>query len=286
MNYSELLSQGREALQQAEVPDAATDAWLLLNYITKMPRSEYLMKMVDEVPTQQKRDYTEAVARRCDRVPLQHITGTQSFMGLDFKVNEHVLIPRQDTEVLVERALGLLKPGDRILDLCTGSGCILLSLLKLGPTSCAGAGVDISREALEVARENAESLGLQATFLLGDLFAALPTEEHSEASKFNLITSNPPYIPSRVISTLMPEVRDHEPHLALDGTADGLEFYRRICQEAPSYLEAGGHLVFEIGHDQGEAVAELMRSAGFEGVTVEKDLAENDRVVYGHNHPA
>ncbi len=286
MKYNELLRMGEQRLEAAGVPDAKVDAWLLLSFVYKIDRQQYLLHLLDDASTNCEAAYNHVLERRLAREPLQHITQSQFFMGLDFYVNKDVLIPRQDTEILVEKGLELLRAGggaqapslgNRILDLCTGSGCILLSLLHMGPVDCTGVGVDISPEALAVARTNAERLDLtnRVEFFEGDLFDPI-------SGKFNLITSNPPYIPTDVINGLMPEVRDFEPRVALDGTADGLAFYRRICEQAPFYLARGGYLLFEIGHDQGATVSNLMKSQGFLSVQVEKDLGNNDRIVFGH----
>lgn len=203
-------------------------------------------------------------------------------MGLSFQVNKHVLIPRQDTELLVEEAMRHLGDGMRILDLCTGSGCILLSLLKYS-NECEGIGIDISAEALEKAQENAQRLNIDAVFLAGDLFEPLAdfVSERTSDRLFDMIVSNPPYIETAVIDTLMPEVREHEPFGALDGGEDGLQFYRRIVAQAPAHLRRGAVLLFEIGCGQGEAVVELMQEAGFAEVKVLQDYAGLDRVVYG-----
>ena len=195
-------------------------------------------------------------------------------MGLTFRVNEHTLIPRQDTEILVEEGMRHMFDGMRILDMCTGSGCILLSLLKYS-NECEGTGVDISKEALKVAEENAERLGLKAEFIQGDLFENLPD------MKYDMIISNPPYIETAVIETLMPEVREHEPIQALDGMEDGLFFYQRIVEKAGGFLTKGGWLLFEIGYNQGEAVRELMKEKGFQNIEIVKDYAGLDRVVLG-----
>jgi release factor glutamine methyltransferase len=215
------------------------------------------------------------IEKRALRIPLQHITGVQEFMGLEFKVNEHTLIPRQDTEILVEEAMRHMCDGMRLLDMCTGSGCILLSLLKYS-NECEGIGVDISENALVVARENALRLGLDATFLAGNLFE--PVEGRG---LFDMIVSNPPYIETSVIPTLMPEVREHEPLNALDGSEDGLYFYREIVDKAINYLRKGGYLFFEIGYNQGKAVSKLMCDAGFCQINIIKDYAGLDRVVMG-----
>lgn len=196
-------------------------------------------------------------------------------MGLSFYVNEHVLIPRQDTEILVEETAKFLRDGMQFLDLCTGSGCILLSLLHL-KHGVEGTGVDLSPEALKVAKKNRERLGAKAALIQSDLFDKIE-------SAFDVIVSNPPYIKRAEIETLMDEVRLHEPYMALDGHEDGLYFYRKIAEEAPKYLRAGGGLFLEIGCDQGACVAELLRQQGFADVKVVKDLAGLDRVVEGFN---
>ena len=229
--------------------------------------------------------YMNCIAGRKQHVPLQHITGEQDFMGLTYIVNRNVLIPRQDTEVLVEEVMRHLHDGMRILDMCTGSGCILLSLLRYS-NDCTGVGVDISKEALRVAVQNtARILGAQAieqgkvTLQQGNLFDGLNPED-----KFDIIVSNPPYIKTSVIERLMPEVRDYEPHLALDGQEDGLFFYRQIIAQAGRFLMGGGMLFFEIGYDQGECVSRLMEEAGYIDIEVIKDFAGLDRVVFGGSH--
>lgn len=184
-----------------------------------------------------------------------------------------MLIPRQDTEILVEEAMRYLHDGMRILDLCTGSGCILLSLLHYS-NDCEGVGVDISQEALQVAAQNAELLGIKADFLKSDLYEKV-------TGKFDLLVSNPPYIERKVIPTLMEEVREYDPYIALDGGEDGLDFYRRIIGGAQDYLKRGGQILMEIGSGQAKAVSELLREAGFKEIDVCRDFASLDRVVSG-----
>ena len=223
MEYRSLYALGKEKLAAAGIPEADLDARLLLEYVCHTSRNDLLVHGDREVAETEQQAYEQLLAKRAEHIPLQQLTGEQEFMGLTFLVNEHVLIPRQDTEVLVEEVMKNLHDGFRILDLCTGSGCILLSLLHYS-NDCSGVGADLSEEALEVARKNAEQLGeSSALFVQGDLFA--PVE-----GKFEIIVSNPPYICSDVIPTLMEEVREHEPMQALDGGADGLDFYRKIIQ--------------------------------------------------------
>lgn len=274
MNYREAFETGKGALAAAGIEEAELDARLLLEEICGTDRNTLLVHGDRNVTEEELAQYKEMLEKRSAHIPLQQIIGRQSFMGLDFYVDENVLIPRQDTELLVEEALQELHDGMRILDMCTGSGCILLSLLKYS-NDCEGIGADISEEALKVAERNRVQLGLEnVAFIRSDLFEAVE-------GKFDLLVSNPPYICSDVIDTLMPEVREHEPRQALDGSADGLHFYRRILAECRAYLKPGGMLLFEIGYDQGEAVKRLMEENGFLEVEVKKDYGGLDRVVLG-----
>ena len=302
MTYRELYTQGKGTLAAVGITEADLDARLLLEYVCGTNRNDLLVHGDREVGAEQQERYEALLQQRAKRIPLQHLTGVQEFMGLEFQVNEHVLIPRQDTEILVEEVLKHLHDGMRLLDMCTGSGCILISLLHYS-NECEGVGADISAEALEVARRNAgKLLGVgwsetsEQVSLVVDADAQCPeaSSELPEAikfvesdlfenisGKFDIIVSNPPYICSDVIATLEPEVRDHEPRQALDGTADGLLFYRKIVEESRNYLVGGGKLFFEIGYDQGVSVSALMEQAGFVDVEVLKDYAGLDRVVYG-----
>lgn len=282
MTYREFYEYGKSRLAEAGIAEAGLDARILLEYVCHADRNELILYADRERSSMEEQFYRMVIEKRASRVPLQHITGEQVFMGLSFQVNEHVLIPRQDTEILVEEAMRHLGDGMRILDLCTGSGCILLSLLKYS-NECEGIGIDISEEALKTARENAERLGLDAVFLAGDLFGPLADfmSERTPDRLFDMVVSNPPYIETAVIDTLMPEVREHEPFCALDGGADGLQFYRRILAEAPAHMRRGAVLLFEIGCGQGEAVARLMQETGFVQVEVLQDYAGLDRVVCG-----
>ncbi len=275
MTLREAWNLGKKRLTAAEVPDADLDAWYLLEWCTGVSRSHYLAYPDEIISHDQEEQYRASLVKRERRIPLQQITGEQEFMGLSFYVNEHVLIPRQDTEILVEETAKFLRDGMQFLDLCTGSGCILLSLLHLKP-GVEGTGVDLSPEALKVAEKNRERLGAKAALIQSDLFDKIE-------SAFDVIVSNPPYIKRAEIETLMDEVRLHEPYMALDGHEDGLYFYRKIAEEAPKYLRAGGGLFLEIGCDQGVCVAELLRQQGFADVKVVKDLAGLDRVVEGFN---
>ena len=282
MTLKSLLAEGREVLTAAQIADADIDAWLLLQYVTGINRMMYLMEPDKSVSNEDTLAYHEVIARRATHYPLQYITHTQEFMGLDFYVDERVLIPRQDTEVLVEMALEFLKDGMTVLDMCTGSGCILISLAA-NRRLASGLGVDLSEGALEVAQKNARANGLdQLEWIQSSLLEAFENDlDKSDKLQVDMIVSNPPYIESEVIPTLMPEVRAHEPMMALDGFEDGLYFYREITANAPAYLKNKGYLLFGIGYNQGEAVADLMRMTGFVNIRIKKDLAGLDRGVYG-----
>ncbi len=292
MTYREALAWGQEQLRTAEVPDFALDAGYLLEFTSGRKHIDLVLDGREQMPDALFEKYRDCVRRRAQRIPLQQITGSQAFMGLDFMVNEHVLCPRQDTETLVEEGLtilALLQSGSaknsqanadreiRLLDLCTGSGCILISLLAFArgqETPIHGLAADLSPEALAVARENAKRNGVSAAFVLSDLFAEIE-------GSFDLITANPPYIPSGQLEDLMPEVRDHEPRMALDGDEDGLAFYRRIAGQAPDYLREGGWLLMEIAFDQGQAVRQMLSDGPFEEIEILQDLSGRDRVLKG-----
>ena len=275
MQYQEAYRIGKERLKSAEAPEADLEARLLLEFVCDTDRTTLFAHPEKEVSPEQMKQYEAFLAKREQRVPLSYITGRQSFMGLTFSVNENVLIPRQDTEILVEEVMKEPFDGSRILDLCTGSGCILLSLLHYS-NHCFGVGSDLSPEALSVAKENARRLEKeeQAQFIKSDLWEEV-------AGQFDIIVSNPPYIQTDVIETLMPEVREFEPRLALDGGRDGLAIYERILKDIGPHAKGGTRLYLEIGFDQGESVSRLAEAAGFTDVRVVKDYAGHDRVVCG-----
>lgn len=274
MQYQEIYRQGVSVLQKAGIEEAKLDARLLLEEVCATDRTALYAHGERELTPGEERAYLEKIGDRAERIPLQHILGQTEFMGLTFEVNRSVLCPRPDTEILVEEALKYLHDGMRILDIGTGSGCILLSLLRYS-NDCQGVGADISEKALQLAERNAKRLGIErAAFVKSDLFQEV-------GGKFEMIVSNPPYIRSAEIEGLMPEVRDHEPHTALDGGEDGLFFYREITAKAKNYLAGGGMLFYEIGYDQGEAVKDIMEENGFREVRVEKDFSGLDRVVSG-----
>lgn len=273
MTYKELLKYGEQTLCGRGIFNYTTDAWLLFQYVFKIKRLEYLMEPEKEAKEQDEARYKECIGTRGEHYPLQYITHEQNFMGLDFYVDERVLIPRQDTEVLAEHVLGFLKDEMSVLDMCTGSGCIITSLSANRNLSRA-VGADLSPGALEVASRNARENGqAHIEFIQSNLFENI-------TGKFDVIVSNPPYIPSGEIETLMREVKSYEPRMALDGSNDGLFFYRKIISSAADYLCEDGMLFFEIGCDQAEALKELLARAGYTDISVKKDLAGLDRVVY------
>lgn len=278
MTFFELWKWGEKRLADSGIREADLDAKYLLLEAFEMDLAHFLLREQEQVPSTdgRTREYSDAVLARASRVPLQYLTGKQDFMGLTFQVDERVLIPRQDTETLAELVLRENPEKNiRLLDLCTGSGCLAVSLAVLGGYEEVDAG-DISPDALEVAEENGRRLGGNVHFVESDLFSAL-----DPGKAYDVIVSNPPYIPTEVIEGLEPEVRDYEPRMALDGSGDGLAFYRRLAAESPSHLKPGGRLYLEIGWDQGESVEALLRENGFEDIEVVRDDAGNCRVVRG-----
>ena len=350
--WADVLNYGKKILKNAGIVEADLDAWYLFEQSFGISRAQYFLcarenivgSTAQKIAVQEQHGdllesgnaldcaelwlkeklsaYEHALKKRAARIPLQQIIGQQEFMGLSLFVNEHVLIPRQDTETLVELVLQEQKDKDiSILDMCTGSGCIAVSLKKLGGYAHVE-GADISEESLKVAKRNSEEIlenndvnndavssrteqiqnctnltnnqnkqdnseermvseasklsQAGVTFRHSDMFSNFP-----ETEQFDVIVSNPPYIPSAVIEELEPEVRDHEPRGALDGTADGLYFYRILAEECAKHLTPGGHVYFEIGYDQGMAVKELLDNHGFKDTRVIQDLAGKDRVVCG-----
>ncbi len=291
----EIIKIGQRQLEDAGVADAAIDAKELYCYMMGYDKVALMMHWQDILQDNQCEAYFDLIAKRAERTPLQHITGEQEFMGLPFKVSEAVLIPRQDTETMVEDAIELatkgtlrgsvyfdekaMKSGAEILDLCCGSGAIGISIAKNLPkakVSCS----DVSEAALAMAKENASRNGCKIKFVQSDLFAAKAFNGALGKKKFDLIISNPPYIESAEIEELEPEVRDHEPRIALDGGEDGLEFYRKIAGEAPEHLKKGGVLMLEIGYNQKETVKEILGQTGaYEKIIGLTDLAGKDRIV-------
>ena len=273
--YKDALEYGKQRLLECEIEDANLDAWLLLEYVSGISRSWYFVHEDEEISENDIEEYQILIEQRGKHIPLQQLTKEAYFYGMKFFVNENVLIPRQDTEVLVEQVLSLSKEIEnlKLLDMCTGSGCILLALLA-NLKQASGTGVDLSEKALEVAQRNSKELGIEVSWVQSDLFDKV-------SGSYDIIVSNPPYIETSVIEGLMDEVKLYEPRMALDGTEDGLFFYREITMQAGKYLKNNGILAFEIGYNQGKAVSEFMKENGYKEVQVLQDLAGLDRVVTG-----
>ncbi|MCM1282679.1 MAG: peptide chain release factor N(5)-glutamine methyltransferase [Muribaculaceae bacterium] len=275
MTYREAIAQGEQKLNQVGIVEAKNDAWLLLAMVCKIDHTFYYMHMDEEMTEEQLREFCSVIRKRAERVPLQYITGEQEFMGLSFHVNSDVLIPRQDTETLVEAALKQVRSGMKIMDMCTGSGCVLISILRHSH-GVTGFGYDISKQAIKVAKENARRHDVAAVFERSNLF-----DEVAERD-FDMIVANPPYIPTAEIVSLMPEVSQFEPVKALDGHEDGLFFYKEMLKECANYLKPQGSVLFEIGCEQGAMVSAMLKYAGYSDVRIVKDLAHRDRVVMGY----
>lgn len=272
MDWKTLLDEGAAYLNDAGILDAEQDAWYLLEFVTGMDRAAFFLHRWEESDETLVERYRDFIQKRMQHIPLQHLTGVQEFMGYSFLVNGDVLIPRQDTELLVEKVLPLL-PGRKALDLCTGSGCIAVSLALMEKTASVDAS-DVSEGALSVARQNAKRHGANVHFVKSDLLEQI-------SDSYDVIVSNPPYVASAVVDTLMSEVREFEPRIALDGGKDGLDFYRRIVRQAREHLRPGGMLWLEIGYDQGDSVPELLEREGYYEINLFRDYGGRNRVVCG-----
>jgi release factor glutamine methyltransferase len=282
MSYtlSEAVRDGAKRLAGHGVENAAFDSFALMSELNGMDRTYYLVHGNEAVTDGLYEKFNEYIERRCRREPLQHILGKAWFYGYEFTVNENVLVPRSDTEILVENVLAVSDETSRIIDMCTGSGCIILTLAKQGHL-LSGLGVDYSQKALAVAEKNREKLQAEnVEFIQSDLFKEKRLMQEY-IGKTDIVVSNPPYIPTKVIEGLSDEVRLFDPMLALDGHEDGLYFYRRITSQAKEFLTPGGFLFYEIGHDQSEAVENEMAQAGYTEIVTIKDFAGLDRVVRG-----
>lgn len=279
MTYKELLTLGENILKENEIIEYKVDAFNLFEHVFLMNKAALFLKATEDVDDEgKKEEYLGKINIRAKHIPLQYITLEQNFMGFKFYVNENVLIPRWDTEILVEKTMDLCKnintKNIEVLDMCTGSGCIAISIKKLCKNAVVTA-VDLSSNALLVAKKNAKNLEADITFYESDLFDKL------EGKQFDLIVSNPPYIRTKDIDELMDEVRLHEPFMALDGSEDGLRFYRKITEDATKHLKENGFLIYEIGCDQASEVRAIMENNGFDDIEIIKDLAGLDRVVFG-----
>lgn len=267
MTYKTLIDEGKRIIDS---PDGATEAMLLLEYVLHADRNELLIHPEKEVENEDAETFMTLVKRRASGEPVQYIIGSAPFYGLEFIVNPSVLIPRFDTEVLVEEVLKAVKEDDKILDLCTGSGCIAVSIKKYKPGAQVYAS-DISMDAIKIAKGNAEANDTDITFIHSDLL-------DNVGDGYDIIVSNPPYIKTAVIEGLDDIVKKHEPYIALNGGTDGLDYYRRIVADSRTHLKQGGRLMMEIGYDQGKELKELLKEAGYSNIEIKKDLSGNDRV--------
>ena len=275
MKIDELLKEGKIKLTENKIEDANLIARVLLEFILKIDRNELIKKQLQEIEKEKEEEYKQKIEQILQGMPLQYITNSQEFMKLNFFVNENVLIPQPDTEVLVEEVIKIaqIESKTKILDICTGSGCIGVSLayyLKNAKITMS----DISKNAIEIAKKNAKKNKVleQTNFIKSDLFENIK-------EKFDIIVSNPPYIETDVIKNLSKQVQN-EPKIALDGGEDGLLFYRKLISEAPNFLNDNGYLCMEIGYDQKEKVIELAKQEEvFSKIEAIKDLSGNDRVI-------
>lgn len=281
-----LLREGAEKLLEADIPTPGLDAEVLLYNLLSVERIYLHMYREKEVSEEIQKKFWIGIEKRAKHMPIQYIVNRQEFMGLDFWIEEGILIPRADTEILVEKVMDIYESNYypykvKIIDIGTGSGAIAVSLAKY-IDNCSIAAIDICPDVLRVAAKNADfhKVNDKITFYLGNLLD--PVDRQEEYGTYNFVISNPPYIPERVIDTLDGGVRDYEPHLALDGGIDGLNFYRKITAEAKKFFKKdGGYLVFEIGHDQGKDVSKILEINGFKNIEVLQDLAGLDRVIVG-----
>ena len=278
MTYRQILSEATNRLSAVGIDEAANDSWVLFEYVFQMNRTQYFMRSNDDADELTAENFRKLIERRAGHEPLQYITGKAYFMGLEFMVSPSVLIPRYDTEILVEETLKHITEGCNILDVCTGSGCIAISLSVLGK-NCNVTGIDISKDALEVAESNkllnkSYNISDKVTFAKSDMFGNV-------TGQYDIIVSNPPYIRSAEVDVLMPEVVGHEPRLALDGMEDGLHFYKILTSQSQKFLKDDGLLIMEIGYDQARDVSLLLENNNFTDITVIRDLAGLDRVVCG-----
>lgn len=277
MKIKELIEYGKNTLNKNEVQDSSIISRILAEYILNFNRQEIIENLDKEVKEEQRVRYYLALIEIIQGMPIQYITNKQEFMKLDFYVDENVLIPQPDTEILVEKAIEEAKKIENveILDMCTGSGCIGISIAK-NIENAKVTLVDISKYSIEIAKKNAlrNKVESQLTFIQSNMFEKVE-------KKFDIIVSNPPYIKTDVIPKLDKQVQN-EPHIALDGGKDGLKFYKIIIEKAKKYLKENGRLILEIGYDQKEEVENLIKQSGqYKKIEVIKDLSQNDRVIIG-----
>ena len=272
----DFVKENTDKLDAAGISDASVDIWLLLEHFADVKKSDYFANQEMAISEVVAGQLKEAVEKRINHIPVQHIIGETEFMGLTFKVNDKVLVPRLDTEILVDEVVKYV--GDdfvKVLDMCTGSGCIAITVSDMCDNATV-VGSDISKDAIEIAQENNKLNQTDVTFVESDLFENID-------GLFDVIISNPPYIKTEEIDHLQEEVRLHDPKLALDGGESGLDFYRRIISDSKKYLKTNGMIFFEIGFDQAQEVSDILKKNGYHDIVVKKDLSGLDRVVIAKN---
>ncbi len=276
LSISEAILEASQILRKAGVPESRREAGSLLEHVIAKDRTFVISHAGDQLDTTDLRNFREIVERRAQGEPLQYITGVQDFYGRSFRVSPAVLIPRPETELLVEAALGLMSEPTVFCDVGTGSGCIAVTLL-CERSDARGIGVDVSEAALDVAKQNAAEQGVaqRLNLVISNCFDSLP----EGVAPFDLIVSNPPYVAEGVMAGLQREVKDHEPTVALTPGPDGLKIIRRLIEEAPEFLRKDGHLLLEIGFDQGEAVKSLVATSNLQLVEIRPDLQGIPRIV-------
>jgi release factor glutamine methyltransferase len=286
VSIAEAISEAAQTLRQGGVPEARREAGSLLEHVIDRDRTFIITHAEDLITPEERQRFRECVSRRAEGEPLQYITGRQAFFGLDFEVTKDVLIPRPETELLVETALTLVDKGPLVPSICdvgTGSGCIAVALLHEHQRATA-VGIDLSIEGIQIARRNAlrHSVAERISFLVADCLSALGTGKPI----FDLVVSNPPYVAASALDGLQREVRDHEPRLALTPGVDGLTIIRRLLLDSGAFVKAGGHLLMEIGFDQGEAVERLVDRTSWKFLDIHKDLQGIPRIVALQKTPA
>ncbi|MCR5430059.1 MAG: peptide chain release factor N(5)-glutamine methyltransferase [Eubacterium sp.] len=272
MLVKDFVKENIDKLDAAGISDASVDIWLLLEHFAQIKKSDYFANQDMTISKVDAEEIEEAVEKRINHIPVQHIIGETEFMGLTFKVNDKVLVPRLDTEILVDEVVKYV--GDdfvKILDMCTGSGCIAITVSDMCDNATV-VGSDVSKDAIEVAGKNNEINCTDVEFVESDLF-------NNIEGLFDVIVSNPPYIKTEEIENLMDEVKLHDPRLALDGGESGLDFYKQIIEQSKEYLKTDGKIFFEIGFDQAEEVSSILKENNYHDIVVKKDLSGLDRVV-------
>lgn len=274
MKIDEMTNLFLKMLSDAKIEEARNKYFILTKKVLNYSKEYILIHGNEDVELEEFKKLEMYINKLIEGIPVQYLTNEQEFYGNKFYVDDNVLIPQPDTEILVEEAISIIKNGDKVLDLCTGSGAIGISLKKKFADRIDVIGTDISKEALRVARMNADANRVSVEFVESNMFDKIVEND------FDLIVSNPPYIETNVIKTLSKEVQN-EPHIALDGGSDGLDFYRIIVKEGKDYLKSGGYLIIEIGFNQRDEVINLLKENDYLDIYSKKDYSGNDRIVVG-----